>query len=94
MIDTGLFENYDLAAEHSRIALTLDPALLESRRARAYVLENIGADGYNYELAIQEYRAAIEINPNIPILHMELGRNLRFLEVYDEAIKEFTIAIH
>jgi tetratricopeptide (TPR) repeat protein len=92
LIDTGLFENYDLAAEHSRIALTLDPALLEARRARAYVLENVGADRYNYELAAHELRAAIEINPNLPILHMELGRNLRFLEVYEEAIKEFTIA--
>jgi tetratricopeptide (TPR) repeat protein len=92
LIDTGLFENYDLAADHSRIALTLDPALLEARRARAYVLENVGADVYNYEQAIQEYKAAIAINPNIPILHMELGRNLRFLEVYEEAIKEFTIA--
>lgn len=92
LIDTGLFENYDLASEHSKIALSLDPALLEARRARAYVLENVGADRLNYELAIQEYRAAIELNPNIPLLHMELGRNLRFLEVYEEAIKEFTIA--
>jgi tetratricopeptide (TPR) repeat protein len=92
LIDTGLFENYDLAAEHSRIALGLDSTLLEARRARAYVLENVGADRYNYELAVAEYRAAIEMNPYIPMLHMELGRNLRVLEVYDEAIDEFTIA--
>jgi tetratricopeptide (TPR) repeat protein len=92
LIDTGLFENYDKAAEESRVAYALDPNLLETRRARAYVLENIGGEQYNYELAIQEYRAAIELNPNIPILHMELGRNLRFLEVYEEAIKEFTLA--
>jgi tetratricopeptide (TPR) repeat protein len=93
LIDTQLFENYDEAAEHSRVALSLDPALLEARRARGYVLENIASeDNYNKELAIAEYRAAIEINPNIPILHMELGRNLRFLEVYDEAIREFTLA--
>jgi tetratricopeptide (TPR) repeat protein len=32
------------------------------------------------------------MNPNLPILHMELGRNLRFLEVHDEAIREFTLA--
>jgi tetratricopeptide (TPR) repeat protein len=92
LIDTGLFENYDLAAEHSRVALNLDPTLLEAHRARGYVLESIGGDPVNYEQAIQEYKAAIEINPNIPILHMELGRNLRFIEVYDDAIKEFTIA--
>ena len=92
LIDTGLFENFDLAAEHSRVALNLNPALLEAHRARGYVLESVGADRVNYEQAILEYKAAIEINPNIPILHMELGRNLRFLEVYDEAIKEFTLA--
>ena len=92
LIDTGLFENYDLASEHSKIAMNLDPNLLEAHRARAYVLENVGADRYNYELAVQEYKSAIEMNPNLPILHMELGRNLRFLEVYDDAIKEFTIA--
>jgi tetratricopeptide (TPR) repeat protein len=92
LIDTGLFENYDKAAEESRVAYALDPNLVETRRARAYVLENVGADRYNYELAVQEYEAAIQLNPNIPILHMELGRNLRFLEVYEEAIKEFTIA--
>jgi tetratricopeptide (TPR) repeat protein len=92
LIDTGLFENYDKAAEESRIAYALDPNLVETRRARAYVLESVGGDQYNYELAVQEYRGAIELNPNLPILHMELGRNLRFLGVYEEAIKEFTIA--
>lgn len=92
LIDTGLFENYDKAAEESRIAYALDPNLVETRRARAYVLESVGGDRYNYELAVAEYRAAVELNPNLPILHMELGRNLRFMEVYDEAIDEFTIA--
>ena len=92
LIDSGSFENYEKAALHSRIAMDLDPTLLEAHRARGYVLENIGSEGNNYELAIQEYRAAIEINPNIPILHMELGRNLRFLEVYEDAINEFVFA--
>jgi tetratricopeptide (TPR) repeat protein len=92
LIDSNSFENYDKAAEESRIAATLDPTLLEARRARAYVLSTLGREGNNYELAIQEYRAAIEINPNIAILHMELGQNLRILEVYEDAIKEFTLA--
>lgn len=93
LIDTQLFENYELAAEHSKIALSLDSTLLEARRARGYVLENItSGDNTNRELAVQEYRAAIEMNSYIPMLHMELGRNLRALEVYDEAIREFTVA--
>lgn len=92
MIDSGLFENYDKAIEESKIAQALDPNALETHRARGYVLEALGSEGNNYELAIAEYRAAIEINPNIAILHMELGRNLRFKEVYDQAITEFTLA--
>lgn len=92
LIDSNSFENYAKAADESRIAFTLDPNLLETHRARAYILEATGSEGNNYELAIQEYRAAIELNKNIPILHMELGRNLRFLGVYEDAIKEFTLA--
>jgi tetratricopeptide (TPR) repeat protein len=88
LIDSGSFDNITLAAEVSRNALALDSAALETRRARAYLLEATA----NYEEAIQFYRSAIEVNPNIPILHMELGRNLRFLQVYEDAIKEFTLA--
>src|SRR6185503_12728958 len=86
-IDSG-FDNYAKAAEESKKALALAPDMLETHRARGYVLENTG----NYEEAIQEYEAAIAINPNISTLHIELGRNYRFLLVYDKAIKEFTLA--
>ena len=49
--------------------------------------------GDNYEeWRFRNIESAIELNPNIPMLHMELGRNLRFLQVYDEAIEEFTLA--
>lgn len=88
LIDSESFDNIDKAREVSRNALALDPDALETRRARGYIFEATG----DYESAIQFYRSAIEVNPNIPILHMELGRNLRFLEVYEEAIKEFTFA--
>jgi len=92
LIDSGSYENYDNAAEQSKTAYALDPNLLETRRARAYVLATLGNEGNNRELAVQEYRAAIEINPNIPILHIELGQILRLLLVYEDAIKEFTLA--
>lgn len=88
LIDSQSFDNIATAADVSRTALALAPDAIETRRARAYLLEATA----NYEEAVQFYREAIEVNPYIPILHMELGRNLRFLEVYDEAIKEFTLA--
>lgn len=88
LIDSGDFNNIETAIEESKAALALDSNALETRRARAYLLEATA----NYEEAIQYYRSAIEVNPNIPILHIELGRNLRFVEVYEDAIKEFTLA--
>jgi tetratricopeptide (TPR) repeat protein len=88
LVDSGLFDDIDDAAEASRKALNLDPNLLETRRARAYILEATA----NYEEAIQYYKSAIELNGNLAMLHMELGRNLRFVQVYDDAIKEFTFA--
>ena len=92
LVDSGLFENFDKAAEESRVAYALDPNLLETHRARAYILSATGSEGNNYELAIQEYREAIKINKNISMLHIELGKNLRFMQVYEDAINEFTIA--
>ena len=92
LVDSLSFENYAKAAEESRVALALDPNLLETRRARAYIYEATGSEGNNYELAIQEYQAAIDINPNIPILYIELGRNYRVLQAYDKAIEAFTRA--
>ena len=88
LIDSQSFDNIDKAREVSRIALALDPNALETRRARGYIFEATG----DYENAIQFYKSAIEVNPNIPILHIELGRNLRFQGVYDQAIDEFTKA--
>ncbi|HSL46342.1 MAG TPA: tetratricopeptide repeat protein [Anaerolineales bacterium] len=92
LVDSGLFDNFDNAAEHSKIALTLDPNLLEARRARGYLLATLGNEGNNFELAIQQYRDAIELNPYIPVLHMELGQALRSVGVFEEAVTEFTLA--
>ena len=85
---SGPLDAIDLAAEQSRVALSLAPNMMESHRARAYVLEVTG----NYEEAILEYEAAININPNISDLHLSLGRNYRALGVYDKAVEEFTRA--
>jgi tetratricopeptide (TPR) repeat protein len=88
LIDSQTFENIDKAREVSRTALALDPNALETRRARGYIFEATG----DYENAIAFYKSAIELNPNLAILHIELGRNLRFMGVYDDAITEFTLA--
>lgn len=85
---SGTFDGLDQAAEESRVALNLAPDMLESHRARGYILEATG----NYEDAIREYEAAVAINSNIADLHMALGRNYKVLGVYDKAVEEFTRA--
>lgn len=75
----------DKAAEESRTALAFDPTLLESRRARGYILWNTG----NFNEAIQEYNAAIAINDKISDLHLALGYNYYLLNEYDQAVQSY-----
>jgi tetratricopeptide (TPR) repeat protein len=90
LVDSGLFDNYAKAAEESRVSVALAPDMLETHRARAYILSVTGEE--NIETAIQEYEKAIAINPNLAQLHIELGQSYRALQVYDKAITEFTRA--
>jgi tetratricopeptide (TPR) repeat protein len=75
----------DKAAEESRTALTLNPNLLEARRARGYILWNTG----NFEEAIQEYKAALTINDKIADLHLALGYNYYLITEYDQAVQSY-----
>lgn len=84
----GSFEGVEKAIEESKVAQALAPDLLETHRARGYILEATG----NYEEAIREYEAAIAINANIADLHLAIGRNYRILGIYDKAVDAFTRA--
>lgn len=84
----GSFDGLEKAAEESRVAQALAPDLLETHRARGYVLEATG----NYEEAIREYEAAIAINAYIADLYLAMGRNYRILGIYDKAVDAFTRA--
>ncbi len=89
LVGQGDLGTIDKAIEESRIAISLAPNLLETVRARGYVLWNTG----NYEEAIQQYRTAIAINDKIADLHMALGYNYHFLGDYDLAVNEFLQAV-
>lgn len=84
----GSFEGVERAIEESKVAQALAPDLLETHRARGYILEATG----NYEEAIREYEAAIALNPNIADLYLAIGRNYRILGIYDQAVDAFTRA--
>lgn len=84
----GSFDGVEKAIEESKVAQALAPDLLETHRARGYILEATG----NYEEAIREYETAIAINPNIADLYLAIGRNYRILGIYDKAVDAFTRA--
>jgi tetratricopeptide (TPR) repeat protein len=82
--DIGTIER---ASEASKTALALDPDMLETHRARGYVLWKTG----NFAEAIEEYKAALAINDKIANLHLALGHNYRSLPEpdYSLAVQEF-----
>ena len=97
LTDAG-FEYYDQAATQSRVAIALDPNIVETHRARGYLLSQApdpipNPDPItNLEESVQEYEAAIKINKNIPILHMEQAENYGRLQLTDQAVTEYTLA--
>ena len=88
LVDSGSFEDLDTAVEASRKAQALAPDTLETHRARGIILEAT----QNYEEAVREFEAAINLNGNIPDLHLRLGLNYLNLGISDQAVTEFTRA--
>lgn len=69
LINKGDYGDLEKAATESKLAMDLDPAMLETIRARAYVLLNTA----NYEEALELYQRAIALNRYIPDLYLNLG---------------------
>lgn len=88
LVDSG-FDNYEKAAEVSRVALALDDKIVETHRARGYLL-NVTQ---NYEESIREYEEALKLNKNLALLYIELGDNYRAISAKDEAVQAYTTAI-
>ena len=88
LVDSG-FDNYEKAAERSRVALALDDKIVETHRARGYLL-NVTQ---NYEESIREYESALKLNKNLALLYMEQGDNYRAISLKDEAVQAYTTAI-
>ena len=74
--------------EASKAAIALASNSLEAHWARAYILQLTD----NGEQAVQEYLLAIQINPNISEIHLELGVTYKGLGVIDSAIQQYTLA--
>jgi tetratricopeptide (TPR) repeat protein len=66
-------------------AAALDSNSMDVQRVFGYVLESLG----QYRLAIEKYRQAVNIHPNLTFLYIFIGRNFRSLEVHNRALEEF-----
>jgi tetratricopeptide (TPR) repeat protein len=88
--DQGAIGAVEKAGEESKLALALAPDIMETHRARGIVFQNTS----NYDLAVEEFKTAIQLNPNLPDLHLFLGLAYRSLDPpqYDNAVEEFTRA--
>jgi tetratricopeptide (TPR) repeat protein len=73
------------ALEWAELAVSLEPKSMDTRRVYAYVLESTG----NYSKAIEEYKLAAEIMPNLTFLYISIGQNYRQLVLYDHALEYF-----
>ncbi|HEX9346824.1 MAG TPA: tetratricopeptide repeat protein [Gemmatimonadales bacterium] len=89
--DTAAGTRAGLAAER---ALRLDPDLAEAHFARGVLLSSV-AGRFAPGPAIQEYRRALELNPNLARAHQNLGNIYLHRGLLDKAVAEFraTLAI-
>lgn len=78
------------AIDESNTAISMAPDSLEVHWARAYILSITSSD--NREEAIQQYLDAININPNIAELHLQLGTVYRAGQNIEEAIQQYILA--
>ena len=76
------------AEQYSRQALERDPSLMDTHRVYAIVREYLGY----YRDAIDSYKRAAEITPNLTFLYINIGVNYRQLKEYDNALEYFAKA--
>lgn len=81
-------KNWIQAQQYIQQAVERDATLMDVHRIQAYTYETLG----EYNLAIQEYKKAIEIMPNYTYLYIAVGRIYRHLQLYDQALENFATA--
>lgn len=78
-------QQYTQATQYANLAMSLDPNALDTLRVNAYVLESSG----NYSGAIELYKLAAEVAPNLTFLYISIGQNYRQLGLHEQALEYF-----
>lgn len=81
---------YQDAVQYAEQALATDDTLMDVHRVNGYVMEALGGQ---YSQAIEEYKKAADITPNLTFLYISIGVNYRQLQQYDQALEWFAKAV-
>jgi tetratricopeptide (TPR) repeat protein len=80
---------YREALDFAERAVAMDNTSFDAYRVYGFVLESQGG---RYDEAIEAYKKATEINPNLTFLYLSIGVNYRELKQYDTALEYFALA--
>ena len=80
---------YSDALDFAERAVAMDDTSFDAYRVYGFVLES---QGNRYDEAIEAYKKAAEINPNLTFIHLSIGVNYRELQQYDNALEYFALA--
>ena len=80
------------AEEEIARSLALDPDLADAYLARGELAWTL-ANGFPHERAIQDFRKALELNPNLAEARRSLGRVYLHLGLFDRANEEWDLAL-
>jgi len=81
-------QKWTQATQYAKQALDKDPTLMDVHRVNALVQETLG----NYGNAIDEYKKAADITPNLTFLYISIGGNYRILKQYQLALEYYARA--
>ncbi len=82
-------QNWSQAEQYAKQAVEIGPNLMDTHRVYGTVLESIGA----YRDAIEQYKLAADINPNLTFLWIQIGVTYRHLAGNDPKSPLYTQAL-